>query len=420
MPVVTQDAGRPRRQLLVPAGHRGHPAHADDAGQGDRPGAGDDGLRLRSAARPARRRGRRRRDRRWQEQVLAKGWGYAIIVPTSVQADNGAGLTRGIIGLGNKGQPRKLGRLGRAAGVGLGRQPRARLLRDRQGGRREAGRDRGPVAVRQGRHRRDGLRRAVRHRVHRVVRRRRRQAPSAQLRRAGGERRRLGRVPLDGGQLHQVRRPADVQRPAGRLATSWSRCARRVPCSSASARWRSKAAGWTPRGCSWPASAPARSTGCWAGRTWGPRSSPRGDRADRRRRRLPPAQRRPHDRTELADVPDLREPLHQGPPRLSCASRIVLPGPRRLARRVEDLGYDQVVLERRQARRRRRAAHDRREVRQLVALGLGVRGAGVCGAARSVSAGARAARCRRSQSRSRLRRRPRGPCGRTASSTTPG
>jgi hypothetical protein len=43
----------------------------------------------------------------WQQQVLAKGWGYAIISPNSVQADNGAGLTKGIIGLVNKGQPRK-------------------------------------------------------------------------------------------------------------------------------------------------------------------------------------------------------------------------------------------------------------------------------------------------------------------------
>jgi hypothetical protein len=44
----------------------------------------------------------------WQQQVLAKGWGYAIIVPNSIQADNGAGLTQGIIGLVNKGQPRKV------------------------------------------------------------------------------------------------------------------------------------------------------------------------------------------------------------------------------------------------------------------------------------------------------------------------
>jgi hypothetical protein len=44
----------------------------------------------------------------WQQQVLAKGWGYAVLIPTSVQADNGEGLTQGIIGLCNKGQPRKL------------------------------------------------------------------------------------------------------------------------------------------------------------------------------------------------------------------------------------------------------------------------------------------------------------------------
>jgi hypothetical protein len=43
----------------------------------------------------------------WQQQVLSKGWGYAVLIPTSIQADNGAGLTQGIIGLVNKGQPRK-------------------------------------------------------------------------------------------------------------------------------------------------------------------------------------------------------------------------------------------------------------------------------------------------------------------------
>jgi len=44
----------------------------------------------------------------WQSQVLAKGWGYAILIPTSIQDDSGDGLTQGIIGLANKGQPRKL------------------------------------------------------------------------------------------------------------------------------------------------------------------------------------------------------------------------------------------------------------------------------------------------------------------------
>jgi hypothetical protein len=41
------------------------------------------------------------------EQLIAAGWGYASINPGSIQADNGAGLTKGIIGLVNKGQPRK-------------------------------------------------------------------------------------------------------------------------------------------------------------------------------------------------------------------------------------------------------------------------------------------------------------------------
>jgi len=41
------------------------------------------------------------------EQLIAAGWGYATIIPNSIQADNGAGLTKGIIGLANKGQPRK-------------------------------------------------------------------------------------------------------------------------------------------------------------------------------------------------------------------------------------------------------------------------------------------------------------------------
>jgi hypothetical protein len=44
----------------------------------------------------------------WRQQLLAKGWGYAVITPNSIQADNGAGLTEGIIGLMNRGQPRKV------------------------------------------------------------------------------------------------------------------------------------------------------------------------------------------------------------------------------------------------------------------------------------------------------------------------
>lgn len=40
-------------------------------------------------------------------ELIAAGWGFATIDPASVQADDGAGITRGIIGLVNRGQPRK-------------------------------------------------------------------------------------------------------------------------------------------------------------------------------------------------------------------------------------------------------------------------------------------------------------------------
>ena len=113
----------PRRQFVVPADHRRHPAHADHAGQRDRSRAGDHGVRLRWArptgwsrsgeeaagattSAPGERKpvaaaahgrggpGGPGGGPSWQQQVLAKGWGYAIIIPTSIQADNGAGLTR--------------------------------------------------------------------------------------------------------------------------------------------------------------------------------------------------------------------------------------------------------------------------------------------------------------------------------------
>jgi len=41
------------------------------------------------------------------EQLIADGWAVVTISPGSIQADNGAGLTKGVIGLVNKGRPRK-------------------------------------------------------------------------------------------------------------------------------------------------------------------------------------------------------------------------------------------------------------------------------------------------------------------------
>jgi lysophospholipase L1-like esterase len=40
------------------------------------------------------------------EQLIAAGWGYVSLSTASIQADNGAGLTEGIIGLANKGRRR--------------------------------------------------------------------------------------------------------------------------------------------------------------------------------------------------------------------------------------------------------------------------------------------------------------------------
>ena len=44
----------------------------------------------------------------WRQQVAAKGWGYATLISATIQADNGEGLTQGIIGLVNQGQTRRL------------------------------------------------------------------------------------------------------------------------------------------------------------------------------------------------------------------------------------------------------------------------------------------------------------------------
>ena len=57
------------------------------------------------------------------QTLVNDGWGVVLLNPGTIQADNGAGLTRGIIGLTNKGQPRKPDDWGalRAWGWGAGR-----------------------------------------------------------------------------------------------------------------------------------------------------------------------------------------------------------------------------------------------------------------------------------------------------------
>jgi hypothetical protein len=56
----------------------------------------------------------------WQQQILSRGWGYVNFNPGSVQGDCGTGLQAGIIGLVNKGQPRKLDDWGGLSAWGWG------------------------------------------------------------------------------------------------------------------------------------------------------------------------------------------------------------------------------------------------------------------------------------------------------------
>lgn len=83
-----------------PGAGQGGPGAPGAAQRGAAPaGAGPAGAAPAAPAAP--------RDPPATEQLLAAGWGYAYLNPSSVQADNGGGLTKGIIGLTNKGQRRK-------------------------------------------------------------------------------------------------------------------------------------------------------------------------------------------------------------------------------------------------------------------------------------------------------------------------
>jgi hypothetical protein len=86
--------------LVVPSDAKGPVPVMMMFGGGGLPGAAGRGGAARGAPAPG-------ADPPSTEQLIADGWGYASINPSSIQADNGAGLTKGIIGLVNKGQARK-------------------------------------------------------------------------------------------------------------------------------------------------------------------------------------------------------------------------------------------------------------------------------------------------------------------------
>ena len=94
----TAPAGVPTTTACtLPGAARGAAAPLPQAGRGAAPAAPRGGAPGGGNAPPSA-----------NEQIIMRGWGYASVSTASIQADNGQGLTCGIIGLVNKGQPRSL------------------------------------------------------------------------------------------------------------------------------------------------------------------------------------------------------------------------------------------------------------------------------------------------------------------------
>jgi len=138
VPIIVKKLVGARRQFRVPAHHRRYPVDAHDARRRHRSRARHHGVRRRIWPWPRggswTRRRTTRRPRRTasanRTHLAAAGFSpragaYAMLVPNSIQADNGAGLTQGVIGLVNKGQPRKLEDWGAPTRLGAGARVRA-------------------------------------------------------------------------------------------------------------------------------------------------------------------------------------------------------------------------------------------------------------------------------------------------------
>ena len=111
--------------------------------EGHRAGAGDHGVRLRvpggqgaEATRRPTRQGPAQPT--GSSRCSPRAGATRSSSPTASRRTTAAGLTQRHHRPVQQGPAAQAGRLGRAAGLGLGRQPRARLLRDRQGRGRQA------------------------------------------------------------------------------------------------------------------------------------------------------------------------------------------------------------------------------------------------------------------------------------------
>ncbi|MEY2880212.1 MAG: hypothetical protein RLZZ15_2592 [Verrucomicrobiota bacterium] len=107
MAVVTPAAAKSGVPVLMMFGFGGMPGEQPAFGRGGGGGAAKKGADGKTAPPDtAKKAAPTFSDPPSTEQLIAAGWGYVSISTTSIQADNGAGLTKGIIGLTNKGQPR--------------------------------------------------------------------------------------------------------------------------------------------------------------------------------------------------------------------------------------------------------------------------------------------------------------------------
>ena len=255
----------------------------------------------------------------WQRQVLAKGWGYAIIVPNSIQADNGAGSDQGDHRPVQQRAAAQARRLGGAAAWAWGASRALDYFET------DKAVDAKQVGI-------EGLSRYGKAALVAMAYDQRFAIGFIGSSGEGGaklHRRNFGELVenLTGsGEYHWMAgnflkyggplTPGDLPVDAHELIAL---CAPRPTFISYGAS--------TGSGCRGPMGRPAGQLhggrggrpGLQAAGQEGPghvRVSRGGDGADRRRTRLPAAQGRPHHRPELADIPGLRRPLHQSPARL--------------------------------------------------------------------------------------------------------
>ena len=162
------------------------------------------------------------RRRRNNSSPMAGAMHYSI--PSSIQADNGAGLTKGIIGLVNKGQPRKPDDWGALRAWAWGASRGLDYLETEPGVDAKQVGHRRRLALWQGRARDDGVRSRASRWCWSAPPAKAAPSCTGAIGRSGGEPDRLRRISLDGRQLPEVRRGRRRRSAARTPATCrWTR-----------------------------------------------------------------------------------------------------------------------------------------------------------------------------------------------------